>query len=80
MPYILLGRPSAQARRSDSFISHLAPFLGYEAGWSNGEQAMFETAIARLTANAGFTVAMGRKPWNGCIIRAICAESKESIV
>jgi hypothetical protein len=48
------SRPSKQPRRSKSFLSvHQASFPGYDAGWSNGEQALFETAIARFTASAG---------------------------
>ena len=46
--------PSKWPRHSDSFLSvHQAPFPGYDRGWSKGEQALFETTIARLTASAG---------------------------
>lgn len=48
------SRPSKQACRSDSFLSvNQAPFPGYDPGWSKGEQALFETSVARLTASAG---------------------------
>jgi len=47
------SRPSKRPCRSDSVRSHQAPFPGYEPAWSKGEQALFETTVARLTASAG---------------------------
>jgi hypothetical protein len=48
------SRPSKRARRSDSFLSmNQAPIPGYDPEWSKGEQALFETTVARLTASAG---------------------------
>lgn len=48
------SRPSKRARRSDLLLSvNQAAFPGYDLGWSKGEQALFETSVARLTASAG---------------------------
>ena len=48
------SRPSKRPRHSDSFLStHQAPCPGYDPGWSKGEQALFETTVACLTASAG---------------------------
>jgi hypothetical protein len=56
------SRQSKRARRSDSSLSQQAPFPGYEPGWSKGEQAMFETSIARLTASAGLPLRWVENP------------------
>jgi hypothetical protein len=48
------SRPSKRPHRSDSsLLAHQAPYPGYDPGWSKGEQALFETTVARLTASAG---------------------------
>ncbi|KAH8991160.1 hypothetical protein EDB83DRAFT_2231697 [Lactarius deliciosus] len=56
------SRAFKRARRSDSLLSHQASFPGYEPGWSQGEQAMFETAVARLTASAGLPLRWVENP------------------
>lgn len=50
---------------SDSLLSRQPSFLGYtvtEPGWSKGEQAMFKTALARLTASAGLPLRWVENP------------------
>ena len=56
------SRQSKRARRSDSSLSQHASFPAYEPGWSTGEQAMFETSIARLTASAGLPLRWVENP------------------
>ncbi|KAH9026059.1 hypothetical protein EDB85DRAFT_1869147 [Lactarius pseudohatsudake] len=56
------SRAYKRPRRSDSLLSHQASFPGYEPGWSQGEQAMFETAVTRLTASAGLPLRWVENP------------------
>ncbi|KAH8984274.1 hypothetical protein EDB83DRAFT_2326294 [Lactarius deliciosus] len=56
------SRAFKRARRSDSLLSHQASFPGYEPGWSQGEQAMFETAVTCLTASAGLPLRWVENP------------------
>jgi hypothetical protein len=58
------SRAFKRARRSDSLLSRQPSFSGYatEPGWSKGEQALFETAIARLTASAGLPLRWVENP------------------
>lgn len=57
-----LGSRDSRCSDSASVLSHRASFPEYEPGWSKGEQAMFETAIARLTASAGLPLRWVENP------------------
>jgi len=53
---------SKHCHHSDSLHLHHTPFLAYEPQWLAGEQVMFETAIACLTASAGLLLQWVENP------------------